>query len=195
MTGAGLVYLMGPSGSGKDTLLGLLPQLLPAGARVRIARRSITRPADGEASEAVTPDEFRRRAASGEFVLHWHSHGLSYGIGREIDTWLAQGDIVIVNGSREYLPSAHARYPGLTAVSITVDPHALTDRLRGRGRESEAGIQARLARAHASFAVPAGCRHLLIANDDAPIVAARALAALVSEAGTGAAPMARYATG
>jgi len=188
MKGRGLIYLMGPSGSGKDTLLALLPGLLPLDARVRIARRSITRPADGEASEAVTPDVFQRRVARGEFALHWQSHGLFYGIDMVIEHWLAQGDTVIVNGSRAHLPQAHARYPGLIAVSITVKPQALAARLRRRARESEADIQARLTRAQTVFPVPASCKHIQIANDDAPIVAARALAELVRSASPGCAP-------
>ena len=48
---------------------------------------------------------------AGQFALHWQSHGLHYGIGIEIDGWLAQGHAVVVNGSRGYLKSALLRLP------------------------------------------------------------------------------------
>lgn len=73
-----------------------------------------------------------------------------------MDAWLAGGAAVIVNGSRAHLPQAHARYPALTAVEIRVDPALLTHRLAGRGRESEADIAQRLARAARNFRYPKG---------------------------------------
>jgi len=176
-----LIYLMGPSGSGKDTVLGLLPGVLQQaeGLRLHIARRTITRATVDEAAEAVTAAEFQRRLKNGDFALHWHSHGLSYGIGIEIDAWLAQGAVVLVNGSREHLPSAHARYPELTAVSLVVSPDVLAQRLAQRARENAAAMRARLARAQTVFAVPLGCKHVSIANHDAPVIAAQALAQVV----------------
>ena len=123
MNGARLIYLMGASGSGKDTLLRLLRAQLRADEPVIVAHRYITR--DSGASEdalRLSEDEFSRREALGGFALRWSSHGLRYGIGVEMDAWLAGGAAVIVNGSRAHLPQAHARYPALTAVEIRVDP-------------------------------------------------------------------------
>ena len=116
-----------------------------------------------------------RREALGGFALRWSSHGLRYGIGVEMDAWLAGGAAVIVNGSRAHLPQAHARYPALTAVEIRVDPALLARRLAGRGRESEADIAQRLARAAQEFPVPEGCRLIRLDNNEAPDVAAAAL--------------------
>jgi len=184
MKGSRLIYLMGPSGSGKDTVLGLLPEALQQTAAshrplFHIARRTITRAAVGEASEAVTAVEFQRRLNNGDFALHWHSHGLCYGIGREIDVWLVQGAVVIVNGSREHLTQAHRRYPGLTAVSLIVRSDILAHRLEQRAREDAAATQARLARAQTIFPVPSGCKHVQITNHAAPALAAQALAEVV----------------
>lgn len=171
-----LVYIMGPSGSGKDTLLRLLPHYLQA----RIAQRTITRPASDEPSRHMPLAEFEAHAASGGFALQWRSHGLAYGIDREIDGWLAQGQIVIINGSREYLALALERYPELLAISIAVDPAVLATRLRQRGRETEAEIQGRLARAQTPFLLPANCRHAIVTNNGEPDAAARTLAAVIS---------------
>ena len=81
--GARLIYLMGASGSGKDTLLRLMRARLRGAEPVLVAHRYITRDS-GEAEDAMrlTPEEFSHRAALGCFALHWASHGLQYGIGQ-----------------------------------------------------------------------------------------------------------------
>ncbi len=177
LDGTGLFYLMGPSGSGKDSLLRALRGCLGGDDRLVVAHRYITRPADAnEASVALTTEEFQRRVALGCMAMHWHSHGLHYGIGIEIEQWLQRGIKVVVNGSREYLPQAVARYPKLCALHVRVSPAALAARLRQRGRESEEAIARRLARATAAFDVPAGCRLVEIDNSGALQAAVEALA-------------------
>ncbi|KWR76503.1 phosphonate metabolism protein/1,5-bisphosphokinase (PRPP-forming) PhnN [Cupriavidus sp. IDO] len=184
--GHGLFYLMGPSGSGKDSLLRALRERLGPDDRVVVAHRYITRDADAnEASVALSADEFRRRKALGCMALDWRSHGLHYGIGVEIEQWLAKGLTVIVNGSREYLAEAVARYPRLCAVHVRVKPEVLAARLRLRGRESEEGIARRLARAGAAFEVPAGCRVVEIDNSGVLEVAVGVFARLVGVLGVG----------
>ncbi|WP_088153530.1 phosphonate metabolism protein/1,5-bisphosphokinase (PRPP-forming) PhnN [Achromobacter xylosoxidans] len=174
--GARLIYLMGASGSGKDTLLRLLRAELRGDEPVLVAHRYITRDSgDTEDALRLTEDEFGRRAALGCFALRWASHGLQYGIGIEIDAWLSCGAAVIINGSRAHLEQAHLRYPALTAVEVTVDPDQLLLRLAGRGRESAEQIAQRLARATQAFPVPPQCRLLRVSNDAAPETAAAAL--------------------
>ncbi|WP_454677626.1 phosphonate metabolism protein/1,5-bisphosphokinase (PRPP-forming) PhnN [Achromobacter marplatensis] len=180
--GARLIYLMGASGSGKDTLLRLLRAHLQDGEPVLVAHRYITRDSgDTEDALRLTPEEFARRAALGCFALRWASHGLHYGIGIEIDTWLACGAAVIINGSRAHLEAAHARYPALTAVEVTVDPALLARRLAGRGRESAEQIAQRLSRATQAFAVPQACRLAQVSNNGAPEAAAAALLTIARE--------------
>lgn len=183
INGTGLFYVMGPSGSGKDSLLRALHDRLGPDDRVIVAHRYITRDADAnEASVPLSPDEFARRAGLGCLALHWRSHGLHYGIGLEIEQWMARGLKVIVNGSREYLPHAVARYPELCAVHVRVKPEVLAARLRQRGRESEDAIARRLARATEAFAVPAQCRLVEIDNSGALADSTEAFARLVGVA-------------
>jgi ribose 1,5-bisphosphokinase len=146
MTGR-LIYLMGPSGSGKDSLLDAARERLAARGCV-IARRVITRSAEavGEDAVGVSPAEFDQLEADGAFALSWRANGLAYGIPRQIDDSLAAGQDVLVNGSRGYLPEARARYPELQAILLQVDEAALRQRLQARGRESAEQIEARLAR-------------------------------------------------
>ena len=96
-----LIYLMGPSGSGKDSLLHAARAPLEAHG-CRFARRVITRSAEsvGEDALGVTPDEFERLQGEGAFALSWHANGLAYGIPREIDDWLSAGQDVLINGSK-----------------------------------------------------------------------------------------------
>ncbi|OZI67115.1 phosphonate metabolism protein/1,5-bisphosphokinase (PRPP-forming) PhnN [Bordetella genomosp. 11] len=168
-----LVYIMGASGSGKDTLLRHVRGMSTPRDRILVAHRYITRPSGvDEASVALSEDEFVRREQLGCFALSWRSHGLAYGVGVEIDAWMAAGVTVLVNGSRAHLPRAWARYPGLCAVEIAVDARTLKQRLSSRGRENTQAIEERLARATAAFDVPAGCELLTVDNNGAPEQAA-----------------------
>ncbi|WP_338480253.1 phosphonate metabolism protein/1,5-bisphosphokinase (PRPP-forming) PhnN [Pseudomonas trivialis] len=142
-----LIYLIGPSGSGKDSLLDAARSRL-AEQGCRIVRRVITRSAEavGEAAQGVSPEQFAALQAQGAFALSWQANGLSYGIPREIDDWLAAGEDVLVNGSRAHLAQTRERYPGMGVLLLTVDHTLLCQRLIARGRESLADIEDRLAR-------------------------------------------------
>ncbi|MFC6300068.1 phosphonate metabolism protein/1,5-bisphosphokinase (PRPP-forming) PhnN [Pseudomonas sp. CCM 7893] len=142
-----LIYLIGPSGSGKDSLLDAARARL-AERGCRIVRRVITRSAEaaGEAAQGVSPEQFAAMDAEGAFALSWQANGLSYGIPREIDDWLAAGEDVLVNGSRGHLAQTRLRYPTLLVVLLSVDQAVLRQRLLARGRESIADIDERLAR-------------------------------------------------
>jgi ribose 1,5-bisphosphokinase len=140
-----LIYVMGPSGAGKDSLLGYARERV--GADVMFAHRYITRAvADGENHIALTHDEFASRLSYGLFAMHWDSLGLRYGIGIELDAWLARGVPVVVNGSRQHALSALERYPHAKFVHIDAAPAVLAARLARRGREDARQIEARLAR-------------------------------------------------
>jgi ribose 1,5-bisphosphokinase len=143
-----LLYVVGPSGSGKDSVIAYAREALAGLAMVQFAHRYITRPAGsgGENHIALSQPEFNARVQAGLFAMHWESHGNSYGIGTEINLWLSKGITVIVNGSREYLSLAMQKYPELLPVFIDVEPALLKQRLLQRGRESETEIDARLHR-------------------------------------------------
>ena len=149
-----LLYVMGSSGAGKDSVLNAVRPR--AGENVRFARRLITREPDplGENNVLVTERRFAEMLREGEFSLHWESHGLKYGIGRDIDEELACGNTVIVNGSRENLERASRRYPDMEVVEITADPAFIQERLRKRNREGAGEISRRLARGRQAFAKP-----------------------------------------
>jgi len=146
--GARLFYIMGSSGSGKDTLLKMVRERMDH-LPCLVAHRYITRKPEleGENHIWVPETEFEKRVKMGAFAMHWEANGERYGIGKEIDQWLALGINVLVNGSREYLREAQGLYGvRLVPVLLQVAPEKLKQRLEKRGRESLSEIEARMAR-------------------------------------------------
>lgn len=145
MTGK-LVYLVGPSGSGKDSILReLAPDL---SSDFAIMKRVITRvcSAGTEDAESISLDDFEQQEAQGAFALSWRANGLAYGIRFELDQLLALGKTVLVNGSRGHWAQVLARYPSAVLVLVKVEDTLLRERLIARGRESIQDIQLRLER-------------------------------------------------
>lgn len=142
---ARLVYLIGASGAGKDTVLDAVRE---ARSDWLVAHRYITRPSGrGENSVALCEPEFAARRELGLFCLDWRAHGLCYGVGTEVEEWCRRGATVLLNGSRRALSQAHERFgPALLPVVITAPSEVLRQRLEQRGREGGEEIQRRLAR-------------------------------------------------
>lgn len=144
---APLVYVMGPSGAGKDTLLAYARARLDPTC-ILFAHRYITRPvtAGDENHVALTAAEFAMRRAAGLFTLSWESHGHAYGIGVEIELWRKRGLLVVVSGARAAWPTARERYPDAVGVLVDAPADLRAARLASRGREDAAAIRARLER-------------------------------------------------
>jgi ribose 1,5-bisphosphokinase len=164
MTGR-LVYIIGPSGAGKDSVLAGLRSSWPATPSAHWSRRTITRETnDGtEAHEPVDVAQFERLRESGAFAMHWDANGLRYGIRHHEFSGIQAGGWVFANGSRAYLPHLVAHWPQALIVHIGASPAVLKRRLAARGREDPAAIAARLAR-EISIELPAGS--IRIQNDD-----------------------------
>jgi len=143
-----LFYLMGASGSGKDSLLQSCRQKLEHSHKAFIAHRYITRAADagGENHIHLTESEFALRVETNMFSMHWASHGHLYGIGKEVEIWVESGLNVIMNGSREYLPEALERFSFIVPIMVDIETGLLRERLHKRGRENDEEIEKRLKR-------------------------------------------------
>ena len=122
-------------------------------------------------------------AASGEFMMDWRSHGLRYGIGKGVETTLAHGGVVLMNGSREYLPEALRLFPDLVPVLVEVDASVLRARLLARGREQGGDIEERIARASMPAEYPDGVLRIDNSGELAESTAAfyRMVARLIEE--------------
>ncbi len=168
-----LILVVGPSGAGKDTILGLARQALTDNPRVRFVRRVITRPPDpdGEDHESVSDAIFQTR----DFALQWQAHGLSYGIPADIAADLARGTLVIANVSRAVIADAAARFP-VRVIEITAPPESLAARLAARGREAPADVAERLTR---FVRLPADVPTDTVMNDSTPDAAAARFGAIL----------------
>lgn len=162
-----LVYVTGPSGAGKDSLLGWLKDNLPHDAPITFARRTITRAAtvDGEQHDSVDLACFLRMREAGDFGLDWEANGLHYGVRHVELKPKRDGGTVIVNGSRADLPEAARRFPQMTVVHITASIETLRRRLMARGRESTEMVEARVQRA-LDFQIPPQVAVIEIQNED-----------------------------
>ena len=174
-----LVAVVGPSGAGKDTLMGLARARLVGDARFRFVQRAITRPAEagGEAHRALDVAGFKAEREAGGFALWWSAHGLLYGIPRDIEADMAAGRVVVANLSRGALAEA-SRYP-LRVLVITAPAAVLAPRLAARGRESAEDIAARLAR---EAALPPGLDVATVMNDATPEEGAARVVATLTRA-------------
>ncbi|WP_027520731.1 phosphonate metabolism protein/1,5-bisphosphokinase (PRPP-forming) PhnN [Bradyrhizobium sp. Ec3.3] len=142
-----LVLVVGPSGAGKDTLLGLAKAALTEDHDVVFPRRIVTREASAaEDNVSVTADEFRRELDHGDFAAHWQAHGLSYALPIEINDDIRAGRAVVVNVSRTVIGALRQAYANVVVVAITAPPDVLAQRLAARARRSDGNITERLSR-------------------------------------------------
>ena len=142
-----LIVVVGPSGAGKDTLLGLARAACADDRSIVYPRRVVTREASSsEDNEQLSCDAFREALARGDFAMHWQAHGHSYALRREIDRDIRAGRTVVVNVSRTVIGEMRRRYADVTVVSVTAPPDVLAERLAMRARSSDGLIDQRLRR-------------------------------------------------
>ena len=142
-----LILVVGPSGAGKDTLLGFAKAACAEDARIVFPRRVVTREASAsEDNIALTPDEFREALARGDFAMHWEAHGHSYGLPRAIDDDIRAGRSVVVNVSRTVIEAARRAYANVVVIAITAPPEVLAERIQMRARSTDGNSEQRLGR-------------------------------------------------
>jgi phosphonate metabolism protein PhnN/1,5-bisphosphokinase (PRPP-forming) len=139
--------IIGPSGSGKDTLISGAKLLLDNEKRYVFAQREITRPRTGDAEDhiEISESEFKQKQLANVYSLSWYANGLNYGVTR-IDEYMRQEKFIILNGSRGALKDIRQKYKDTIIIQVEVPPELLRKRLRTRGREDSGEIDARLAR-------------------------------------------------
>ena len=144
-----LFYLLGASGSGKDSIIQAIAQHPELAGLISVAKRRITRPcrAGDDSHIALGEAQFQQQLDAGQFVFAWQAHGHHYGIPKHCLAPLQQGKHVLINGSRAYLTQARQLRPDLQAVLIHASPATLQQRLHARQRESTVEIHQRLRRA------------------------------------------------
>ncbi len=140
------VFVCGPSGAGKDSVLRWANGQLRHHAGIVFSRRMITRPPElGSDHEPVTPDRYARLLGSGALSWAWEAHGFHYGISSAYASEVAKGKVVVINGSREHVAAQDANSQ-VRVVQVLADQQELLQRLQRRGRDSAASVQQRLQR-------------------------------------------------
>jgi ribose 1,5-bisphosphokinase len=142
-----LILVVGPSGAGKDTLLGLAKAACGDHRHIVFPRRVITRQASAsEDNEEVSAGTFEAALARDEYAMHWEAHGHRYALSRAIDDEIRAGHTVVANVSRTIIPAMRRTYVEVTVISITAPPNVLVERLAMRSRSSDGKIEHRLGR-------------------------------------------------
>ena len=142
-----LVLVVGPSGAGKDTLLGLAKAACADDPNIVFPRRVITRQASAsEDNEEVSAGTFQEALARNEYAMHWEAHGHCYALSRAIDDDIRAGRTVVANVSRTVIGAMRAAYADVVVVSVTAPPNVLANRIALRARSSDGKLEQRLQR-------------------------------------------------
>lgn len=148
------VMVFGPSGAGKDSVIAWTQATLAGEPRVRFARRIVTRASHpGSEHDELSPAAMQALHRNGGLAWHWEAHGCAYGIGAAYAGDVADGRVVVVNGSRAHVATLAGR-GDVRRVLVTAPQDVLQSRLAARGRDDAAGVAARVIR-NASLAPPA----------------------------------------
>jgi ribose 1,5-bisphosphokinase len=141
-----LVLVVGPSGAGKDTLLGLARAAADDG-NIVFPRRVITREASAsEENEEVSIGTFQEALTRGEYAMHWEAHGHRYALWRAIDDEIRAGRTIVANVSRTVIGAMRRAYADVVVVLITAPPDVLAERIAMRARSSDGMVENRLRR-------------------------------------------------
>jgi ribose 1,5-bisphosphokinase len=141
------VLVVGPSGAGKDTLLGLARAACADDGNIVFPRRVITREASAsEENEEVSIGTFQEASTRGEYAMHWEAHGHCYALSRGIDDEIRAGRTVVANVSRTVIGTMRRAYADVVVVLITAPPNVLAERIAMRARSSDGMVENRLRR-------------------------------------------------
>ena len=142
-----LVLVVGPSGAGKDTLLGLARAACADDRNIVFPRRVITRVASAsEENEEVSIGTFQEALTRGDYAMHWEAHGHCYALSRTIDDEIRAGRTVVANVSRTVIGAMRRAYADVLVVLITAPPNVLAERIALRARGSDGKLESRLGR-------------------------------------------------
>jgi guanylate kinase len=161
--------ITGPSGVGKGTLISLLLERVPG---LELSVSATTRePREGERDgrdyHFLSPQEFDRRIEAEDFLEFATYSGNRYGTLRsEVGKRLEEGHSVVLEIEVQGASQVRAAMRESIQVFIAPPrPEVLLERLRSRGTDSAAAIEARLKVAEVELAARGDFDHLIV-NDD-----------------------------
>ncbi|MEL5848598.1 MAG: PhnN protein [Candidatus Igneacidithiobacillus chanchocoensis] len=155
------LWVAGPSGAGKDTLLRLAAQQLQDDTRFHFVTRLVTRPQGAWKEKSLTVETLAALERAGELALRWQAHGWDYAL-----PWLelqTAARLQVASVSRQVLPQVYAELGG-EILLIDAELEIRRQRLLARGREAPAAVAVRLER---QVLLPAALPYRCIRNDGA----------------------------
>ena len=140
-----LIVVVGPSGSGKDTLLKKVIKKIPNSILVK---RYITRKKDikNEDHYSISIKNFEDKILKKHFFVYWKAHGFSYGIPFKEIKKIDQGKTVIFNGSRKVLFKLKKKVNKVKIINITVQSTIIKKKLINQAKENKKLINKRIKR-------------------------------------------------
>lgn len=149
-----VIIFSAPSGSGKSTVIGRLmahKELRLAFSISCTSRQPRGTERDGVEYFFVTPDEFRRRIAAGDFLEYEEVYNDRYygTLKSQVESQLERGENVVLDVDVKGGCNIKEYY-GSRALSLFIQPPSIGElrrRLEGRGTDAPAVIEDRLARA------------------------------------------------
>jgi len=174
-----LIVISGPSGAGKTTLLKRMYAQCEGPLEASVSattRRPRPGEVDGTDYHFLTPEEFRRRRETGDFLECFEVYGRGdwYGTLRsEVAPRLAAGKWVVLEIDVQGTLAVLEHYPD--ALTIFVQPESIEEldrRLTARGTETREAIERRLEVARREMAAAERYRYR-VTNDDLDAAVAR----------------------
>lgn len=163
-----MLLVSGPSGCGKSTIC----KRLLEDDRVVFSVSATTRPkrpreVDGRDYHFLTPEEFRKRRAAGDFIESAEVHGNMYGTLRQpMEDALAAGQVYLVEiDVQGALQLKSLEVPGIYVFIAPPSMEVLRERLAGRGTESPEVLERRLQKAEDECREQKRYDHVVV-NDD-----------------------------
>jgi ribose 1,5-bisphosphokinase len=162
MTCPNRVWVVGPSGAGKDSVIQYARRRLSGNQQVDFVERWVTRSHTAPGEQSITQAALEQFSKDGLLAQGWAAHGQHYGLARErLECPRPEVRVQVVNISRTVITALRARYGGLV-VEIRASPEQLQARLAQRQREDPEAWAERLAR---QIPLPPGIPLLQIHND------------------------------